>query len=158
MAGQSCKKHTWVVLQDAIEKYYLVPIFRTIFLLLLLSCLPHVWLIWNVIIMNDLVSDDKHSKSKGNNDVSSSKSFSKGKYQTRQIKIKNYMRISGVRTKDKNSLLFVPFTVIIISWKLQSWKGPYRSVVPNLGPPGVLGLQLPEILASRSGGVGFWEL
>ena len=32
------------------------------------------------------------------------------------------------------------------------------SVVPNLGPPDVLGLQLPEILASRGSGEGFWEL
>ena len=32
------------------------------------------------------------------------------------------------------------------------------TVVPNLGPPDVLGLQLPEILASRSGGESFWEL
>ena len=32
-----------------------------------------------------------------------------------------------------------------------------RTVVPNLGPPDVLGLQFPEILASR-GGEGFWEL
>ena len=31
-------------------------------------------------------------------------------------------------------------------------------VVPNLGPPDVLGLQFPEILASRGGGEGFWEL
>ena len=31
-------------------------------------------------------------------------------------------------------------------------------VVPNLGPPDVLGLQFPEILASRDGGEGFWEL
>ena len=29
---------------------------------------------------------------------------------------------------------------------------------PGLGPPVVLGLQLPEILASRGGGEGFWEL
>ena len=34
----------------------------------------------------------------------------------------------------------------------------FRSVVPNLGPPDVLGLQLPEILASTGGGEGFWEL
>ena len=33
-----------------------------------------------------------------------------------------------------------------------------RAVVLNLGPPDVLGLQLPEILARRGGGVGFWEL
>ena len=33
-----------------------------------------------------------------------------------------------------------------------------RAVVPNLGPPDVLGLQLPEILASRGSGEGFWEL
>ena len=33
-----------------------------------------------------------------------------------------------------------------------------RTVVPNLGPPDVLGLQLPEILVSRGGGKGFWEL
>ena len=32
-----------------------------------------------------------------------------------------------------------------------------KGVVPNLGPPDVLGLQLPEILASRDG-EGFWEL
>ena len=32
------------------------------------------------------------------------------------------------------------------------------AVVPNLGPPDVLGLQLPEILASRGGGEGLWEL
>ena len=34
----------------------------------------------------------------------------------------------------------------------------YSAVVPNLGPPDVLGLQLPEILASKGGGEGFWEL
>ena len=33
-----------------------------------------------------------------------------------------------------------------------------KVVIPNLGPPDVLGLQLPEILASRGGGEGFWEL
>ena len=33
-----------------------------------------------------------------------------------------------------------------------------KTVVLNLGPPDVLGLQLPEILASRGGGEGFWEL
>ena len=33
----------------------------------------------------------------------------------------------------------------------------YRSVLPNLGSPDVLGLQLPEILAGRGGGEGFWE-
>ena len=32
------------------------------------------------------------------------------------------------------------------------------AVVLNLGPPDVLGLQLPEILASRGDGEGFWEL
>ena len=34
----------------------------------------------------------------------------------------------------------------------------HKSVVPNLGPPDVIRLQLPEILASRVGGKGFWEL
>ena len=34
----------------------------------------------------------------------------------------------------------------------------FVAVVPNLGPPDVLRLQLPEILASRGGGEGFWEL
>ena len=33
-----------------------------------------------------------------------------------------------------------------------------RAVVPSLGPPDVLGLQLPEILDNRGGGEGFWEL
>ena len=32
---------------------------------------------------------------------------------------------------------------------------PSNAVVSNLGPPDVLGLQLPEILASRGGGEGF---
>ena len=36
--------------------------------------------------------------------------------------------------------------------------GHFRAVVPNLGPPDVLGLQFPEILASGDGGEGFWEL
>ena len=31
-----------------------------------------------------------------------------------------------------------------------------RAVVPNLGPPVVLRLQLPEILANRGGGKCFW--
>ena len=31
-------------------------------------------------------------------------------------------------------------------------------MAPNLGPPNGLGLQLPEILASRGGGEDFWEL
>ena len=30
-------------------------------------------------------------------------------------------------------------------------------VVPNLGPPDVLRLQLPEILANITSGEGFWE-
>ena len=52
-----------------------------------------------------------------------------------------------------------------------SWKSPHlvismpegcqsvcsMAVFPNLGPPDVLGLQLPEILTSRGGGEGFWE-
>ena len=33
-----------------------------------------------------------------------------------------------------------------------------RAVVSNLGLPDVLGLQLPEILANRGGGEGFWRL
>ena len=33
-----------------------------------------------------------------------------------------------------------------------------KTVVPDLGPPDVLGLQLPEILVSRGDGEGFWEL
>ena len=33
-----------------------------------------------------------------------------------------------------------------------------RAVVPNLGSPEVLGLQLPEIPASTARGEGFWEL
>ena len=36
--------------------------------------------------------------------------------------------------------------------------GAFRAVDPNLGPPDVLGLQLPEILAIRGSGEGFWEL
>ena len=36
--------------------------------------------------------------------------------------------------------------------------GSARPVVPNLGPPDVLGLQLPETPASTAGGEGFWEL
>ena len=32
------------------------------------------------------------------------------------------------------------------------------SVVSNLGPPDVLALQLPEILAGTAGSEGFWEL
>ena len=34
----------------------------------------------------------------------------------------------------------------------------HRAVVPNLGSPDVLGLQLPEALASTANGKGFWEL
>ena len=37
-------------------------------------------------------------------------------------------------------------------------KEPTTAVVLTLGPPDVLVLQLPEILASRGGGEGFWEL
>ena len=41
----------------------------------------------------------------------------------------------------------------------QSGKGCSSiAVVPNLGPPDVLGLHLPEILASKASGEGFWEL
>ena len=36
--------------------------------------------------------------------------------------------------------------------------GHFKAVVPNLGPPDVLGLQLPEVLASSGGGESFWEL
>ena len=38
------------------------------------------------------------------------------------------------------------------------WEAPSITVVSNLGPPDILGLQLPEILASRGGDEGFWEL
>ena len=40
----------------------------------------------------------------------------------------------------------------------QAWIPRFRAGVSNCGPPDVLGLQLPEILASRGGGEGFWEL
>ena len=39
-----------------------------------------------------------------------------------------------------------------------SLPGCSMAVVPNLGPPDVLGLQVPEIPASRGGGEGFWEM
>ena len=34
----------------------------------------------------------------------------------------------------------------------------YNSVVPNLEPPDVLGIQLPEALTTTSAGQDFWEL
>ena len=34
----------------------------------------------------------------------------------------------------------------------------YTSAVPNLGPPDVLRLQLPEAIATTSAGQDFWEL
>ena len=33
-----------------------------------------------------------------------------------------------------------------------------KAVVPNLGPPGVLGLQLPEAFTTTSAGQDFWDL
>ena len=42
--------------------------------------------------------------------------------------------------------------------KVKLSSGWPKAVAPNLGPPDVLGLQLPEILASRGDGEGFWEL
>ena len=33
----------------------------------------------------------------------------------------------------------------------------FRPVVPNLGSPGVLRLQLPDILASTASGEGLWD-
>ena len=33
-----------------------------------------------------------------------------------------------------------------------------RTVVPNFGPPDVLGLQLPEAFTTTSAGQDFWEL
>ena len=51
-------------------------------------------------------------------------------------------------------------TVLIFNRYLGFWLKLVSviSVVPNFGPPDVLGLQLPEILPSRGGGEGFWEL
>ena len=46
----------------------------------------------------------------------------------------------------------------VASYELMTSRKSCNAVFPNLGPPDVLGLQLPEILASRSGGEGFWEL
>ena len=43
-------------------------------------------------------------------------------------------------------------------WMLVSILESYRPVVPNLGPPDVLGLQLPEALTTTSAGQDFWEL
>ena len=43
-------------------------------------------------------------------------------------------------------------------WNMIVSSDSSRSVVLNLEPPDVLGLQLPEILASRGSGEGFWEL
>ena len=40
----------------------------------------------------------------------------------------------------------------------QIWWGFPCAVIPNLGSPDVFALQLPEILASRGSGEGFWEL
>ena len=37
-------------------------------------------------------------------------------------------------------------------------RGSFRSVVPNVGPPDVLGLQLPEAFTTTSAGQDFWEL
>ena len=33
-----------------------------------------------------------------------------------------------------------------------------KAVVPNLGPPDVLGIQLPEAFTTTSAGQDFWEL
>ena len=44
-------------------------------------------------------------------------------------------------------------------WKGKQHKGvSLKQVVPNFGSLDVLGLQLPEILASTASGEGFWEL
>ena len=51
-------------------------------------------------------------------------------------------------------LLLSSFT----GWPGANLKETFKAVVPNLGPPDVLRLQLPEILASTGGGEGFWEL
>ena len=75
--------------------------------------------------------------------------------------------------------------LIIIILELQNWKGPYGSLspatcqegtvgnqtpnlwvlsqmpkpmVPNLGPPDVLGLQLPEAFTTTFASQDFWEL
>ena len=40
---------------------------------------------------------------------------------------------------------------------LNSFKS-YKPVVPNLGPPDVLGLQLPEAFTTTSAGQDFWEV
>ena len=38
------------------------------------------------------------------------------------------------------------------------WQRCYMPVVPNLGPPDVLGLQLPKAFTTTSAGQDFWEL
>ena len=42
-----------------------------------------------------------------------------------------------------------------LSLHMKEW---VRAVVPNLGPPDVVGLQLPEAFTTTSAGQDFWEL
>ena len=52
--------------------------------------------------------------------------------------------------EGRRSDAYLQFPVSAVGWT--------RSVVLKLGSPDVLGLQLPEILASTASGEGFWEL
>ena len=62
--------------------------------------------------------------------------------------------VRALLTQDLFVLLFVIVSTAATSAACKCCK----SVVPNLGPPDVLGLQLPEIPASKGGSEGFWEL
>ena len=51
--------------------------------------------------------------------------------------------------------LRIPNIAVLLHWKKIAYP---KAVVPNLGPPGVLGLQLPESFTTTSAGQDFWEL
>ena len=56
------------------------------------------------------------------------------------------------------NILLEKMLLVRLGFRLYVINNLPSAVVPNLGPPYVLGLQLPEILASRGGGEGFWDV
>ena len=54
------------------------------------------------------------------------------------------------------NMLLVP--ALFCKYEINAWcLIPFKSVIPHLRSPDVLGLQLPEIFASTANGEGFWE-
>ena len=82
--------------------------------------------------------------------------------QTNKISVKKIIKPAVFKSCLCGTLLACllrdPFMFCVETYELHRMMEIYsRSVAPNLESPDALGLQLPEILASRANGKGFWE-